>query len=242
MAVREAIGAAVPSAGVGCAFSRAALSALADRQSGAPFDPASLTEDYEIGLRIAEMGGTAAFVRMSDGRGDIICTREHFPETFQAAVKQKARWMIGISLSGWDRLGWHGGVAERWMRLRDRRAALAALILLAAYICLPLWGLIVAVQMLTGQSIARMSPILEALIGFNAALMTWRLLIRALFVSAAYGWRQGLLSVPRTFMANLIAIFAARRALGMYVGLLRGAPLIWDKTRHRFPAADTAEA
>ena len=49
LVVREAIGAGLPSAGVGCAIARDALDALAGR-NGAPFDPDSLTEDYELGL------------------------------------------------------------------------------------------------------------------------------------------------------------------------------------------------
>src|SRR3546814_11273742 len=52
LVVREAIGAAVPSAGVGCAFARAALEQVAQDQGGLPFDPGCLTEDYELGLRI----------------------------------------------------------------------------------------------------------------------------------------------------------------------------------------------
>ncbi|MGJ3628815.1 hypothetical protein AB5I41_21435 [Sphingomonas sp. MMS24-JH45] len=33
-------------------------------------------------------------------------------------MRQKARWMIGIALAGWDRTGWGGDrrVAEMWMR------------------------------------------------------------------------------------------------------------------------------
>jgi adsorption protein B len=54
LAMREAIGAAVPSAGVGCAFARDMIGAIARERGGAPFDADSLTEDYEIGLRIAE--------------------------------------------------------------------------------------------------------------------------------------------------------------------------------------------
>ena len=61
--------------------------------------------------------------------GGAVVTREYFPGTVKAAVQQKARWMTGIALSGWDRLGWGGGLAERWMRLRDRQSPLAALLL-----------------------------------------------------------------------------------------------------------------
>jgi adsorption protein B len=68
--VREAVGAAVPSAGVGCAIAREALAAIAGTRDG-PFDPDSLTEDYELGLRIGAAGGRAVFVRLpaSDGSG-----------------------------------------------------------------------------------------------------------------------------------------------------------------------------
>lgn len=45
--VREAIGAAVPSAGVACAIERDMLAAIAG-SAGAPFDPACMTEDYEL--------------------------------------------------------------------------------------------------------------------------------------------------------------------------------------------------
>jgi bacteriophage N4 adsorption protein B len=131
MVVREALGAALPSAGVGCAITRDALDRLAFVY-GTPFDAESLTEDYELGLRLRALGGRAAFVRLAAGEGlPAVATREFFPATLDAAVAQKARWMTGIALSGWDRLGWSGGLAERWMRLRDRQSVLAALLLFA---------------------------------------------------------------------------------------------------------------
>jgi len=133
LVVREALGAAVPSAGVGCAIARDALERLAAAQ-GTPFDPASLTEDYELGLRLGAMGRPVTFVRVAAGPGrPSVATRGYFPSRVGAAVSQKARWMVGIALAGWDRLGWSGGLAERWMRMRDRQSALAALLLLAAY-------------------------------------------------------------------------------------------------------------
>jgi len=233
--VREALGAAVPSAGVGCAFSRQALAALAEEQDGAPFDPHSLTEDYEAGLRIVEAGGRTAFVRMKDARGQLVCTREHFPDTFRDAVKQKARWTVGIALSGWDRLGWRGGVAERWMRLRDRRTALAALVVFVAYLALLCQAALYFAGALTGWIEPALSNALIHLLEINFVLMLWRMAIRAWFVTAAYGWRQGMRSVPRTIIANIILIFAVRRAVVIYFGLMRGAPLRWDKTTHRFP-------
>lgn len=134
LVVPEALGAGMPSAGVGCALSRAALQQMADLGDGRPFDADSLTEDYELGLRLKDFGGRGIFVRLpASPGGRLVAVRAHFPARLEAAVRQKTRWMTGIALSGWDRLGWGGGSAERWMRLRDRRAVLAALILAAAY-------------------------------------------------------------------------------------------------------------
>ncbi|HEV2079578.1 MAG TPA: glycosyl transferase family protein [Allosphingosinicella sp.] len=132
LVVRGLVGAGIPSAGVGCAFSRGALARIAERQQGLPFDSDSLTEDYELGLKLADVGGTRAFVRIAECRGGkAVATREYFPGTIETAVNQKARWMTGIALSGWDRLGWSGGLVERWMRVRDRQSVLAAVLLLA---------------------------------------------------------------------------------------------------------------
>lgn len=242
LVIREALGAAVPSAGVGCAIRRDALAALAEHQGGRPFDAQSLTEDYELGLRLSERGCRGVFVRMNDAQGQPVCSRGHFPETLGDAVRQKARWTVGISLSGWDRLGWHGGPVERWMRLRDRGAALSALVLFAAYLGCLGWAAIWLVTLLGGPPVPAVPPLLARLLAFTSLLMLWRLAVRAWFVGRAYGWRQALLSVPRTFVANLIAILAARRALSAYIRLLRGAPLTWDKTQHRFPDPASSEA
>ena len=47
--VRQWLDAAVPAAGVGVAIDWAMLGRIADARDGAPFDAASLTEDYELG-------------------------------------------------------------------------------------------------------------------------------------------------------------------------------------------------
>lgn len=237
LVVRAAIGASLPSAGVGCAISRDALAALAARR-GAPFDPDSLTEDYELGLRLRMLGRRAAFVRLPAGPGrPVIATREFFPATLDAAVAQKARWMIGIALAGWDRLGWSGGLAERWMRLRDRQSLLAALVLAAAYLSLALLVLLLIVDRLTSYDLPPFGPALRTLLAINGLFFLWRLAMRFGFVAAAHGWREGMRSLPRTVTANIIAMMAARRALARY---LAGRSQ-WDKTAHAFPQQLPAE-
>ena len=119
--VREALGAAVPSAGVACAIARHQIAALARTKPGAPFDPTCFTEDYELGLHVKRAGGRGALVRVRDRQGALVATHEHFPHTLSAAVRQKSRWMLGIALDGWDRLGWAGDGADQYMLWRDRK-------------------------------------------------------------------------------------------------------------------------
>ncbi|KQN04713.1 hypothetical protein ASE85_06860 [Sphingobium sp. Leaf26] len=239
LTVREALGASIPSAGVACAFERHMLGRLVDPIHEGPFDPSSLTEDYEAGLRIAHMGGRGVFVRMRDRTGALVATREYFPDSIHAAVKQKARWMVGISLAGWDRMGWHGGPAEWWMRIRDRRATLAAFVLFAAYLALILWALIAAIGIVVPFLQPPLPPLINGLLWCNLGLMLWRTIMRALFVGRAYGWHHGLMAIPRTVIANYIAILAARRAMALYARSLLGQPLTWDKTQHSFPDLKT---
>lgn len=240
LTLREAIGAAVPSAGVGCAFARDALAHVAQWRDGEPFDPSSLTEDYEIGLLLAEMGRRTVFVRMRDAHGALICTAEHFPDTLPAAVRQKARWFAGIALSGWDRLGWRGRWQERWMRLHDRRAGLAAVILFAAYVGAMIQAMLLVGALFAGQAPPPFAPILASAMTITGWLMAWRLVVRAVFSARAYGWKQGLMAVPRAMVANLIAMLAARRAVMLYARQLLHGRVVWDKTVHRAVEAQGA--
>jgi adsorption protein B len=235
LVVREAVGAAIPLAGVGCAIERVALSRLAARHDGRPFAGHSMTEDYEMGLRLGAIGVKTMFVRIpaEPGRRAVVASRGHFPSTIAAAVRQKARWIGGIAFAGWDQLGWRGGIGERWMRMRDRRGPLAALLLLAGYAAAILWAEVGLAAALGAPIAVPVSPALAALMWLNGWLLGWRLVMRAWCTTAAYGWRQGLLSVPRTVVANVIAVLAARRALAIHSS---GGPRQWDKTHHIFPA------
>ena len=238
LVVRQALGAGLPLAGVGCAIERAMLDRIAAGQDGAPFDAGSLTEDYELGLRIAELGGSGMLARVRERPGGpLVAVRAYFPATLDAAVRQKARWMTGIALAGWDRIGWTRALdwREHWMRMRDRRAPIAVLVLAVAYVALVAWGALLAGHAIAGVPAAPISASMELLLRVNGILLGWRLASRALFTGYAYGWREALWSLPRALVANLVALLAARRAVTAYVRALRGGALTWDKTRHVFP-------
>jgi bacteriophage N4 adsorption protein B len=234
LVVRESVGAAIPLAGVGCAIARNPLARLAALNEGRPFAGGTLTEDYELGLRIGELGLKTMFVRMPavPGSPGVVASRGHFPATFGEAVRQKARWLGGIALTGWDRLGWKGGLGERWMRLRDRRGPIAALLLLCGYCAALLWSQMWLAQALGAPVQVRIDPLLATLLWINLWLLLWRILMRAVFTASSYGWKEGLRSIPRVVVGNLIAIVASARAVLLYMGR---QPPVWDKTRHVFP-------
>ena len=250
MAVRSRLGMPLPSAGVGCALTRHTLALLAIERGGDPFRCNSLTEDYELGMVIGAYGLRARFVDECSASGDRVVSRGAFPDRADAAVRQKARWIAGIALAGWDHLGWPGAgrsvVAAqpgrvwlaRWMLWRDRRAPLAALVLLAAYAGLMLTALGWAGQALLGWDKAVVSEGMRLLLALGAAMLVWRLGMRSLFAGRCYGWREAAWAVPRAFVANIVAILAARRALMIYWRMLRSGEVVWDKTEH--PESDMA--
>ena len=233
--VRAGIGAALPLAGVGCAIRRDALDALAGETG--PFDPGSLTEDYELGLRVAALGLPTCFARVTAPGGDLIATRAYFPDRVGPAVRQKARWMIGIALAGWDRTGWGAGwrAPELWMRFRDRRAPLAVVALVLAYLALLGSALSYVAHGYHGSVAAALPLAVRLLLGANFLLFSWRLAMRASATASVYGWVEGVRAVPRAVVANILSMLAARRALVQYAGMLAGTPARWDKTAHRFP-------
>lgn len=241
--IREAIGAAVPSAGVACAIERDMMARIAEAGGGLPFDPACQVEDYELGLRVAALGGRGTFVRIPAAVDDptVVATREHFPTSFEAAKRQKSRWLLGIALHGWDRLGWPGRWPDRLMLMRDRKSIITAMLTALAYLSLLAVVMLEGIKTLCPASIT-LPPLvepgspLERLLLFNFAIFVWRLTMRAYFTGRTYGWQEALRSAPRAVTANFINFAAAMSALRRYIAITSGREALWwDKTAHRFP-------
>lgn len=243
LVVRQMLGASLPLAGVGCAIACPMLARIAQGRPDGPFDADSLTEDYELGLKVAALGGRGVLARVRPVPGaPLVAVRAYFPAALDAAVRQKARWMTGIALAGWDRIGWAHWhrLGEHWMLMRDRRAPLAVLVMGAAYLALMAGGAALLGHALLGGSLPIAPP--RWLLMANGLLLGWRLAMRAAFTGLAYGPGQALLSGPRMVVGNIIAMLAARRALGQYLALLRGKALRWDKTVHVFPDLTTLQS
>ena len=149
--------------------------------------------------------------------------------------------MIGIALAGWDRTGWAAVPrwTDHWMRMRDRRAPLAVLVLAVAYVAALAWGLGTGLHTLAGVALPT-DRLATWLLLSTTALLGWRLAMRFACTARCYGWREAMWSIPRFFVGNLIALVAAPRAIIRYVAMLRGATPVWDKTRHEFPIGERA--
>lgn len=232
MVVRDWLGTSLPGAGVGCAANRELLRKLADGDASGPFSIDALTEDYELGLRLRELGGRSRFLRIRADDGSLIATRAYFPARLDEAVRQKSRWVHGIALQGWDRLGWGRSPAEIWMRLRDRRGPMAALVMACAYLFFALSAVLMMLDQFGFQRPWQADPLLRALVIANLAGFLWRAAWRFTFTWREYGLAQGLGAIVRIPVANVIAIMAGRRAVMAYVRTLAGGRPFWEKTRH----------
>ncbi len=233
MVVRDALRAGLPTAGVGCAIAREALGAL-DRPHGhsGPFAAECLTEDYELGLGIAALGGRSRFVRCRTADGRLVATRACFPARLDWAVRQKTRWVHGIAFQSWDRLGWSRRPVDLWMRLRDRRGPMTALVLAIAY----LLALMMTASWLAHLAGVPVKPdpsrVVSVLLAVNLGGFLWRAASRFAFTAREYGVAEGVRAVLRIPLSNVIAIMAGRRALGGYISSLSGRRPDWDKTQH----------
>jgi bacteriophage N4 adsorption protein B len=251
MLVREAIGGLVPSAGVGSAFAREAFEEIAVANGQQPFNVDSLTEDYEIGLKFRLANRRTHFACRTvicgegkDAREEFIATREYFPSELRASVRQRSRWILGITMQTWQQIGWRGALPVLYCLWRDRKAVFMNALLLCAYALLLFtagYGSYAAAAGMTWSFANVLSPDspFTWVLGTNFAFAWWRLAMKVNFVNRLYGPGHALLSAPRLFLANAIGIAATCRAASQYLShRLSGEPLRWLKTAHEFPTTE----
>jgi adsorption protein B len=226
--VRQILGGFLPSNGVGCGFERKALERLAESRGGKIFDPESLTEDYENGFRFHQMGYRQIFVPVQFDAGQPIATREYFPRNRRAAVRQRSRWIAGITLQGWERMGWRTPWRQRYWLWRDRKGLVGSLLAPVANLTF-IYGLF------------RWRPLVEApflawLYAATLAIAAVQISMRIYCCSRIYGWRFASLSPLRGFWGNVVNFHATVKAITQFAAArLRRQTLRWQKTDHSFP-------
>ncbi|MAM41277.1 MAG: type II secretion system protein E [Erythrobacter sp.] len=254
--VRQRLAKVVPSAGVGTCFSRRAISVLLE--SGQAFNTDTLTEDYDIGNRLAERGMKSVIefypVEFRTRRGALfglgpdkmvtfsmpLCVREHFPNTFRTSYRQKARWILGITIQGWLQLGWNRSLASNYFLFRDRKALVTPTLTITAYLLvLAYLGLNLHAYLTGSAPITLFSGhwLETLLLWFNLAALAARLGQRIFFVERIYGWGHAFMSIPRVFVLSFINFAASIRAIRIFLtSRVTGNSIAWDKTMHRFPS------
>lgn len=245
--VRELTGGFVPAAGVGAAFTRRSFEWFNAKQIQT-FSTNTLTEDYELGLRMHLEGFKAAFVQVQlpvpdnfenkDNKSmQWVATRSYFPRNFWQAVRQKTRWNIGIVLQAWKNIGWRGDKSIRWNLFLDRKTLISTPANFLAYIVFIYFLLY---EFLRRNFIQYLQPLLIEgtllwyLVVIATFFMVWRLLNRAYAVNKIYGFWPAVVSVPRSVWGNAINFFAIVRAVVQYTNSqLKNKKITWDKTTHQ---------
>jgi len=236
MIVRDAVGAAIPSAGVGtCMTKRLIKHFLATR--GQVLMSGTVTEDYILGIEAKRSGFKSAFAAISrgaeDGR-DFVATREFFPKSLEASIKQKTRWVYGINFEALHKLGWEGDPWDFYFFMRDRKGMITSFLppVSAGLLALMLLGYIDIAD--TPET---MGTVLIASMWINLFALVARYVVRVMAGHQVYGkwdWIGIAARWPAAIYINMMAVYCAWIT---YLGEseLATKPIVWSKTSHEVP-------
>jgi len=259
MVARSRTDSVVPSAGTGFALSRE-LVAETDFEDILPEN--SLTEDYKLSFLLIQRGHRLHYVLETverlNNRGKIvsefIATRSRFPATFKTAVKQKTRWIYGITMQSlhfkeiWSEKN-NFNFQQRYSLFRDWKAKFSNLLVLPGYLVFIyfLFSLIFPLEpMFPVGSVSWYFCIILT------AMMFERQFMRTVAIRNIYGWKSALIAcflppiLPiRMVWGNLINFTATVKAWQMYFKgttnkkeKSRKASKTWVKTDHDFLEKD----
>ena len=260
--VREWLTGGVPSAGVGTGFSRGAIEmAWQDDIQGA-FREDLLTEDYEISMQLLRRGAYSAFfdgiVRGGEEPPSALqlwrmrgmpAVRGAFPDRFWASVRQKTRWTLGITLQGWENLGWEGSPWQKYLFFRDRKPIFTNIANVGAYFVAVAWGLpwLFDQYFFAGTLLPPLfeaGSLLHQLIALNVVFLLVFMFVRAWCTYQVFGPTHAIMSFPRLVWANFINFVATARALYQYFQARRkGTKRIpWEKTTHTLDTFEPSQS
>jgi Glycosyltransferase like family 2 len=236
MIVRNAVGAAIPSAGVGTCMSKRLIRHFL-RTRGQVLMSGAVTEDYILGVEAKREGFKSAFAAVSANMEeglDFVATREFFPKTLAASIKQKTRWVYGINFEAMHKLGWDGDPWDLYFFIRDRKGMITNFL---PPISLLLLGLLLLGYINLDELPPELEPLLVASMWINLVALIARYFIRAASCRQVYGrfdWIGVAKRWPLSLYINMVAVF---RAWKTYIGesAFASRPIVWSKTTHELP-------
>lgn len=231
--VREAMGAAVPSAGVGTLLSRHLMLGMMQAQDGCFLKEDTLTEDYHLGMMAKKLGFKSKFAcveyEKEDGKREFIATREYFPDVMSASMRQKSRWTLGIAFQGMENLQWQGSLVDKYFMWRDRRSPFNSILILLSFI------LLIGFVFLDQENFLQ-GTLFQALLSLNLFNMVVRLAQRMRAVALTNAKHHVVLVPVRWFVANVVNVGATWKAYRQFSESKKtGKRPVWIKTEHRMP-------
>ncbi|MCE5193089.1 phage adsorption protein NrfB [bacterium] len=251
MQMRDDMSALVPSAGTGFVISHRILENM---QTKPLFPEDSLTEDYRLSLVLAKQGFHVHYVlekvpRLLDNDKviwDYVATRSIFPATFRTAVRQKTRWIFGITMQSIkasdifkrDELN----LAGRYTIYKDSKAKIANLLVLPGYLVFTYFLISLFVQL----------PIMYPAYTFSwwlcvflSVMMVVRQVMRAIAIKNVYGFKSVVaacllppLMPIRLIYGNIINMCATISAWKLLLFRPKKekqkTKIVWNKTDHEF--------
>lgn len=256
MVNRDVLGAFVPSAGTGFVLTKSVLDAFPD---GNVLPNDSLTEDYRLSLSLYEKEIPMHYVmekikRVSDDytiKFDYISTRSMFPNTFNTAVRQKTRWITGITMQSMkfkDVFISKLPLIGRYSLYKDQKAKVGNLL---AFIGYPVFIYFIASFFIDLPIIYPAYSLSWYLSLIVTMLMIERQIFRAISIYRIYGLRSVFFAVffppllPfRIIWGNVINFTATVKSFKTFYFAAsdtkvkksnkQSKPMKWDKTEHTF--------
>jgi adsorption protein B len=234
--VRNALGAAIPSAGVGTCLTQALVRHFL-KTHGQVLMSGTVTEDYILGIEAKRAGFRSIFAALSapaEEGVDYVATREFFPQHLEASIKQKTRWVYGIAFEAMHKLGWQGQRWDIYFFLRDRKGMITNF-LAPASVVLMILGL---AGLIDPEALPReMYRLFQWSLSFNLLAVVFRYVARLAASYRVYGrldWFGVAIRWPISLYINMAATF---RAWKIYLGESEFAtsPIVWSKTTHDVP-------
>jgi adsorption protein B len=149
-------------------------------------------------------------------------------------VRQRSRWVAGITLQGWQYHGWRAPWNQIYWLWRDRKGLVGNLLS-------PLTNSIFALSLANWRCLVQLPGWLKAMYAASMAISIVQIGARAACSARIYGWRFATGVPLRILWANVVNALATMGAIRQFAAARRrNSHLAWRKTEHDYPVHATA--